>query len=294
MIKQQIRDLIEKSVHQDGLTDTKVAGLKLFRATHAMPCVPAVYEPCVIAIVSGTKEAVLDGQKLTYDADRYLCCPMSMPVRAGTPDASPEHPLFGVYVTLEPRVMTQMAIEMDNKAQTANAATPSRGIKLAAWDDTFSEALWRLLQLHQNPTKAALLGEARLKELCFAILQGQAGAFAQQAFGPGNAIARSIAHVSASLHDPISIDDMADRAGMSRAAFHRKFKQATTMSPIQFVKTMRLNHAAMKIAGGMPVNEAAFDVGYVSPSQFSREFKRVYGRPPRQWGNTQHISSGTA
>ena len=87
---------------------------------------------------------------------------------------------------------------------------------------------------------------------------------------------------------------MATRAHMSRAVFHRKFKQATTMSPIQFVKSMRLNNAAMKIAGGMNVNEAALDVGYVSPSQFSREFKRMYGQPPRVWSNAHQLPVGVA
>ena len=78
---------------------------------------------------------------------------------------------------------------------------------------------------------------------------------------------------------------------MSRAVFHRKFKQATTMSPLQFVKTMRLNKAAMMIAGGMNVNEAAMEVGYVSSSQFSREFKRLFGKSPRQWSLTRQPSS---
>jgi AraC-like DNA-binding protein len=96
------------------------------------------------------------------------------------------------------------------------------------------------------------------------------------------------------LDAPFSIDDMAARAGMSRAVFHRKFKQATTMAPIQFVKSMRLNNAAMKIAEGMTVNEAAIDVGYVSPSQFSREFKRMYGQSPRKWGGGHQGAIGSA
>ncbi len=81
--------------------------------------------------------------------------------------------------------------------------------------------------------------------------------------------------------------EMAAQVGMSRAVLHRKFKQATTMSPIQFVKSMRLNSAAMKIAGGMTVNEAALEVGYASCSQFSREFKRLYGQSPRQWSHSR-------
>ena len=89
MSKDQIKDIIASRTHTDGLTDTGVAGVNLFRATQAIPCVPAVYEPCVVAIVSGTKEAILDGRKYVYDSARYLCCPMSMPVQAGTPLASP-------------------------------------------------------------------------------------------------------------------------------------------------------------------------------------------------------------
>ncbi|WP_368506475.1 MULTISPECIES: helix-turn-helix domain-containing protein [Rhodobacterales] len=88
------------------------------------------------------------------------------------------------------------------------------------------------------------------------------------------------------------MDAMAAQVGMSRAVFHRRFKQATTMSPIQFVKSMGLNNAAMKIASGMNVSEAARDVGYQSASQFSREFKRMYGQSPRQWGNETRIPVG--
>lgn len=294
MIKQEIRQLIEGQIHDDGLFETGIKGVKLFRATAAVPCAPAVYEPCVIAIVCGAKEAVLDGAHHVYDSSQYMCCPMSMPVKAGTPATSPDNPLLGVYIALDPRVMSTLTMEMDNIGclmGMGEDAPAAQGIRFAGWNAAFSEALLRLLQVADNKMDSAVLGEARLRELYYAVLKGDAGAFARRAFGAGNAIARSIAHVSDSLGVPISIDDMASRAGMSRAVFHRKFKQATTMSPIQFVKSMRLNNAAMKIAGGMTVNEAAMDVGYVSPSQFSREFKRMYGQSPRQWGDAQHRPS---
>ena len=108
----------------------------------------------------------------------------------------------------------------------------------------------------------------------------------------GNEIARTIEYLSTRLDEAVTIDEMAAQVGMSRAVFHRKFKQATTMSPIQFVKSMRLNKAAMQIAGGANVNEAAMDVGYVSSSQFSREFKRMYGQSPRQWSHSQQLLAG--
>ncbi|WP_299083053.1 AraC family transcriptional regulator [uncultured Ruegeria sp.] len=297
MCKERIKQLIERRTDQEGLTETGIQGVRLFRATEAIPCVPAVYEPSVVAIVSGSKEAVLDGHRYIYDDSQYLCCPMSMPVKAGTPAASIDDPLYGVFISLSQRVMTELALEMENVGgalPTVKGGLRAQGIRLAKWDEGFSDALLRLLMLEANPMDAAVLGDARLRELYYAILQGEAGKFARQAFGAGNAIARSIAHVSSHLDAPISIDDMASRAGMSRAVFHRKFKQVTTMAPIQFVKSMRLNNAAMKIAAGMTVNEAAIDVGYVSPSQFSREFKRMYGQSPRQWSSGHQVAIGSA
>ncbi len=293
MGKQQIKHLIESRIREDGLKETGVKGVRLFRASSPVPCAPAVYEPSVIAIVSGTKEAVLDGQRFVYDNSRYLCCPMSMPVKAGTPAASPGNPLFGVYISLDQRVMAGLAMEMEAAGGPVSASKGdphAPGVKFARWDEEFSEALLRLLQLGSSQADTAVLGEARLRELYYAVLKGDSGHFARRAFGPGNAIARSIAHLSSHLNTPVSIDEMAARAGMSRAVFHRKFKQATGMPPIQFVKSMRLNNAAMKIAGGMTVSEAALDVGYVSASQFSREFRRIYGQSPRQWGDAQKTS----
>ena len=297
MTKQQIKHLIEDRMHEDGLLETGIKGVKLFRATTPIPCAPAIYEPSVIAIVSGAKEAVLDGERYVYDDSQYLCCPISMPVQAGTPTASPDNPLYGVYVSLDQRVMTELIIEMERAGGSiprVKGRATTHGMRFAPWDEAFSDALLRLLQLDESQTDVAVLGDARLRELYYAILKGEAGIFASQAFGAGNVIARSIAHMSSHLNEPITIDEMAKRAGMSRAVFHRKFKQATTMSPIQFVKSMRLNNAAMKIAGGMTVNEAAMDVGYLSASQFSREFKRMYGQSPRQWSDAQQSSLGMA
>lgn len=288
MIKDKIKQRVESRIHSDGLIETGINGVQLFRVSDAMRCAPAVYEPTVVAIVSGTKEAILDGQRFKYDSDQYLCCSMSMPVEAGTPEASAENPLLGVYISLDTKVMTELAIEMESAngaIRTPKAGSLPQGLALAQWDTDFSEALLRLLELGDSPIDTAILGESRLRELYYAVLKGEAGSSARRAFGVGNEIARAIDYLSSNLGESITIDDMASQVGMSRAVFHRKFKQATTMSPIQFVKSMRLNNAAMKIASGKNVSEAAMEVGYVSSSQFSREFKRMYGQSPKQWSH---------
>ena len=295
MIKQQIKHLVENWATAEGMTETGVKGVQLFRVTESMQCAPAVYDPVAVAIVNGTKEAILDGKRHVYDSSEYLCCSMSMPVEAGTPAASPENPLLGVYISLDTKVMIQLAIEMERtgavKHKSQRGPVP-QGIVLAHWDTDFTEALLRLLQLKDNPADMAILGESRLRELYYAILKGEAGESARRAFGVGNEIARAIEFLSSRLATVITIEEMAAQVGMSRAVFHRKFKQATTMSPIQFLKAMRLNSAAMNIARGMNVSEAAMDVGYVSSSQFSREFKRLYGQSPRQWRQSKEQQAG--
>ena len=295
MSKQQIKQLLENRATEDGIVETGVKGVQLFRVTESVSCAPAVYEPSVVAILSGTKEAMLDGNRHVYGSEQYMCCSMSMPVEAGTPAASPESPLLGVFISLDTRVMTELAIEMESAAgaiRKPGGGPLPQGVALARWDDAFTEALLRLLQLEESAADTVLLGEGRLRELYYAVLKGEAGDSARRAFGVGNEIARAIAYLSARLGEPVTIEELAAQVGMSRAVFHRKFKQATTLSPIQFVKSMRLNHAAMKIAGGMNVNEAALAVGYVSSSQFSREFKRMYGESPRQWSQFHQLPSG--
>ncbi|REG84123.1 AraC family transcriptional regulator [Marinomonas pollencensis] len=291
MSKQRIEQLINAKINTSGMMDSGIKGVHLFKITEPIRCAPAVYEPSVTAIVCGNKEAIVDGKKRFYDDNRYICCTMSMPIEAGTPNASPDTPLIGVYIALDTSVMTELVLELASSTaafRISKNTTQPQGLSTASWDDNFTDALYRLLQLDESPIDLPILGKSRLRELYYAILKGEAGKSFSSAFGVGNEIARSIEFLSAHLHQTVTIESMAEQIGMSRAVFHRKFKQATNMSPIQFVKSMRLNNAAKKIAEGTNVNLAAMEVGYASPSQFSREFKRMYGLSPKQWSQVQN------
>lgn len=285
-MKEQIKQLLQSQLSEDGLVETGVKGVQLFRVTESIRCAPAVYEPSLVVILSGSKEAIWDGERHVYDNSQYLCCSVSLPVEAGTPDSSPDNPLLGVYISLDTKVMTELAIKMDSAVGAMRKSTEvadTQGVTLANWDNDFADALWRLLQLSQSEADTVILGDSRLREVYYAVLKGEAGNAVRSAFGAGNQIARAIDYLSCRLDKAVTIDDLSAQVGMSRAVFHRKFKQATRMSPIQFMKSMRLNTAAMKIAEGMNVSQAAMTVGYVSSSQFSREFKRMYGVSPKQW-----------
>ncbi len=295
MSQHEIKRIIEDFAIEEGLSETGIKGVQLFRVTQEVRCAPAVYEPCIIAIVSGAKEAILDGQRYVYDSNNYMCCPLSMPVEAGVSTASSETPLLGVLISLNTREMADLTLEVQRSAvapRQSKKGPDSQSLTLARWDDVFSDALLRLLQLVESKGDLAILGDTRLREVYYAVLKGDAGSSARRAFGVGNEIARVIEVLSSRLHEPVAIEELAVKVGMSRAVLHRKFKEATTMSPIQFVKAMRLNNAAMQIAGGARVSEAALDVGYVSSSQFSREFKRMYGQSPKSWSQSARIPAG--
>ncbi|APD93589.1 AraC family transcriptional regulator [Alteromonas mediterranea] len=296
MSKALIKQLIEEKVESSGLYATGIDGVQLFKITQPIECAPVVYEPSLTAIICGGKEAILNGEKYTFNTSKYTCCTMSMPVEAGIPDASKDSPLLGVYISLNSRMMTDLAIEFEsvggNFSQSSASSAPS-GIASAHWDADFTEALYRLLLLTDNAIDIAMLSSARLRELYYSVLKGEAGNTVRGSFGLGNAIGRAIEYLASHVAENVTIDDMASKVGMSKAVFHRKFKQATNMSPIQFVKSMRLNNAAKRIADGTNVSVAAMDVGYVSSSQFSRDFKRMYGLSPKQWEKENKARAAT-
>ena len=285
MNKREIVRLINRHAVADGVTNTPLEGLRLFRTSHLVKRLPGVYEPCICAIVQGSKRAYLNGTAHLYNESQYLCCTMPLPVEAEAIDASPEKPLLGLLLSIETRTMVETAIEMATIDRSSDSSTEVMpGLTVARWDNRFTEALGRLLELLDDPVALSMLGNGRMKELMFAVLRGEAGSLVRQAFGRMQKISLALSFLRANLHEAISIDDLAKQAGMSRAAFHRKFKEVTTYSPIQFIKLHRLNDASRLIASGTTVGEAAYRVGYSSQSQFSRDFRRYFGQSPRQWG----------
>lgn len=282
--KRELLAMVSANLDSDGLKDTIIPGVKLFKVTEAIQCAPAVYEPAIIIILNGQKEAILNGKRFSYDNESFMSCTFSIPVEAGTPQASISEPLVGVYVSLDTRVMTELVVKLGTEAtQLSTRPADSDGLILSSWNSRFANALYRLIQTLDDPVEANILGDSRLKEFYFAVLRSDAGQGIMASFNLGNDMARAIEYLTSNLSNDINIESVAAKIGMSRAVFHRKFKHATSMSPLQFVKSMRLNKAAMKIASGKTVSEAAMDVGYISASQFSREFKRLYGKTPKQW-----------
>ncbi len=292
MEKQRIHKRIAQLAAAEGITETGLEGVRLFRITQPVERIPAVYSPSICAIVQGAKRAYFNGTLHEYNSDHILCCTMPMPIEAEVPHATPEAPVLGMLLSLDTQIMSETAIELlsvRGAAHNAKRGEGTSGLAVARWNDQFTDAVFRLLDLVGDATALSVLGKGRLREVYYALLMGETGPMIRRAFGAADEIAHTLHFLQENLHTSITIEDLADHAHMSRAVFHRRFKQATTLSPIQFVKSLRLNEASMHIAAGMTINEAASKVGYTSSSQFSREFRRAFGKAPREWGNTVEV-----
>tara|TARA_R110002096_G_scaffold34572_12_gene98636 strand:+ start:2757 stop:3653 length:897 start_codon:yes stop_codon:yes gene_type:complete len=288
MSKRRIRDLILRHAPAHGTADCPIEGLQLIRVTAPVPTVPTIYPASLCFLLDGQKRVYLGGEARTYGDGSFLCCTMPLPVEAEVPEASPDNPVLGLLLSLETPTMTEtlVAAEATSRLEPdVNSAEPSPGLVVAPWDEPLIDAVLRLLLLLDDSCARQVLTTSRLRELYFALLRSEAGGVIRRTFGASRDLGRALAYLHEHIHEPISIDELARVAGMSKAVFHRRFKAATALSPLQFIKATRLNNAAALIAGGKNIAETAYEVGYESPSQFSREFNRHYGMPPRRWAN---------
>lgn len=278
----------------DGAFATPLDGVELFRVSSPLDRLPGVYSPSICVIVQGEKQTYFDGKVHCYDPSHYLCATVPLPIEAEIRDASPEAPVLGLLVSLESRTMAELMVRF----RTAVPAPPASGdrtegdrrddgLVVAAWDDRFAAALGGMVELLDDDVALDLLGHGRLQELLYAVLVGPAGpAIHRTLGGSAQQLGGVLTYIRSHLDEPLSVDQLASRAGMSRAAFDRHFKATTSLSPLQYVKALRLNDAAMRIANGTDITRAATEVGYASASQFSREFKRQFGASPRSWAGT--------
>ncbi len=292
MSRGSIRASVERHSPSAGIAKTPFEGVELFRVVAPFERVPGIYTPCVCVIVAGEKVVHIEDSLHVYDEDRYVCATLPTPVLADVPNASPESPLLGLLIRLDTNMMSRLVLEMQAAYGTLPTSDgPRKGFGTAVRDGDFDIALANLFELLDDPPTAQVLGAGRLREVLFAILRGEAGDRLRSDFGGAPALATTLAHVHAHIGEDFSIDSLARRAGMSRAVFDRQFKAATLLSPLQYIKALRLSEASMLIARGESIGDAAAAVGYHNSSQFSREFRRKFGKSPRQWARTAAASS---
>jgi AraC-like DNA-binding protein len=277
-----LAELIERFTGEDGIHETSVEGLRFARwATPSGPMC-GVQEPSLCLIVQGAKQAMLGNEVYEYDASRYLVASVDLPVTGRVTMASAESPYLCFVLRLSPTDIASLVTQ----AETASAplTPPSRGISVGQCDPELLNAALRLARLLEAPQDIPLLAPLVIREILYRLLRsGQGGMLRHIAVADsqGHRVAKAIGWLRSNYHQPLRIEHIAREVHMSPSALHHHFKAVTAMSPLQYQKQLRLQEARrLMLSEVVDAATAGHRVGYESPSQFSREYSRMFGAPP--------------
>jgi AraC-like DNA-binding protein len=277
----EMAQIIARHTPEQGYQPCAIGGLWLIRTdTPSLP-VPTVYDPSLCIIVQGAKTVSVGGRSLFYDEANYLIASVDLALVGHVVTANPDRPYLCCKIDLDPTVLAELIMAEDG------ALPPGEPPALAVHpsDPALLDAACRLLRLLDTPQAIPALAPLIQREILYRLLIGPHGAMLRHAASADShlgQISRAIAWIREHMREQLRIADVARAARMSVSSLHQHFKTITGLTPLQYHKQLRLQEARnLMIAAGMHAGAAGFAVGYDSPSQFSREYRRLFGAPPR-------------
>lgn len=278
----QLATLIARHVPRTGMVSTPLPRLSLFRADRPTVPLPAVYDASLCLIAQGTKQVTLGEQSLIYDAAHYLLVSVDLPLVGHVIQADPNAPYLCCKIDIDHAALADLIMAEGSRAPKANL--PALAVYRS--DDDLIDAACRLMRLLDRLDSIPALAPLIEREILYRLLTGPHGpALRYMAVADShlNQVSRAIATIRAGFDQPLRIGDIAAAAGMSPSSLHEHFKAVTKMTPLEYQKQLRLQEARrLMLAGGKTAGSAGFAVGYESPSQFNREYARLFGAPPRR------------
>jgi len=289
----ELCDLVARHC-RGGRCETAVPRLTLLRSDAPAGPVGSVYRPILCVIAQGAKRLMLGDRLFEFDAAKYLIVSVDLPVAGEICEASPERPYLALSLALDPAALAAMLLDMSGSAPAAGL---SAGLAVTAVTADLLDPVVRLARLLDRPGDIVMLAPLAEREILYRLLLGEQGALLRQialADSRLSRIGRAIAWIRGHFAEPVSIETVAAVASMSLSSFHRHFKAVTTMSPLQYQKQLRLQEARrLLLSEHGDAASVGFAVGYDSPSQFSREYSRLFGFPPaRDATRLRRLSSG--
>jgi len=267
----------------DGMHQSAFEPLALIRGSMPTVCMPTVYQPSLAFVVQGRKRVRLNDEVLNYDALNYLVVSVTLPVMGQVIEASAERPYLCLRLSLDLAEIARLLLELGDRG--AAPVTADRGLFVARMDESLLDAVLRMVKLLDTPQDIAVLAPVVQREIYYRVLRGELGprlVDLAEADGGNHHIVRAIEWLKQRYAAPLRIDELADAVHMSASALHHRFKAVTAMSPLQYQKHLRLHEARrLMFTDGIECATAGHRVGYESPSQFSREYRRLFGAPPR-------------
>ncbi|QQM63655.1 AraC family transcriptional regulator [Pseudoalteromonas sp. LC2018020214] len=271
----------------EGTMETIIPGVYFHRATKSSPRQPLIYNSSIIIVGQGHKIIHFPEHQIKYGAGDYLVLGVPVPLECEA-FTDNDLPVMGIAIDINPAMLHKLVNQiMQHKPLSASSSSVQVGAVQSATLDTAMELVThRLLTVLNNPIEADIFGEDIVKELVYRVLCGPQGhTLIGLAMHDGHyaRIARTLSTMHSSYANQITVEGLAEDVNMSVSSFHRAFRQVTFESPLQYLKKVRLAKAKELITtSGSKANEAALKVGYTSPSQFSREFKRHFNKTPSE------------
>jgi AraC-like DNA-binding protein len=276
--------LLDRRTSSDGMRETAIPELKLYRFSRPTDPLHVLYEPSVFVVVQGRKHVTLGDETYVYDRSQYLTVSMDLPVVAKVVEARPEEPYLCMTLTVDPRDLAALIVEM--RRQPPRDDHDGRALYVSPLRAPLLESFLRLVRLLDATEDIPVMAPLILREIDYRLLQSeQFGRLAQMAIGDGRLrrVSEAIAWIKEHFTEPLQIEALAKQVNMSPSALHHHFKAVTAMSPVQYQKRLRLAEARRLLLSGAPSAEGvAYNVGYASASQFNREYSRLFGQPPRR------------
>ncbi len=261
---------------------TAVPGLALFQRTEPSEPVTGMYEPSLCLVTQGAKRVQLGDDTFVYDAHHYLITSVHLPTVVQVTEASREKPYLGLRLKFDLREVSQLMA--DSNLPSPRTQQSSRGMATSEMTLPLVTAVHRLVELLDEEQDIPILAPIIQREIIYRLLVGEQGGRLRQISAEGSQsrqIARAIEWLKGNFTQPLRIDDLAAQARMSSSTFHHHFRSMTALSPLQYQKQLRLQEARrLMLSERLDAATAAFQVGYESPSQFSREYGRLFGAPP--------------
>ncbi len=282
-LQDRMVSLLGKLAPEEGYNLTALPDVRFLRSNRPLSRTPVLYDPGIVIVCQGRKRGFFGDRVYLYDRQHYLAVSVPVPFTMET-DASPEQPLLAIYMHIDFKVAADLMIRIDQR-YTGVQARP-QGMISTPMDRRFSESVLRFLEAMNRPLEAEILGPSLVRELYYHVLTGEQGSSMRAALlmqGRFGKIAKAIARIHASFSQDLNVERLAGEAGMSVPTFHSHFKSVTNTTPIQYLKSIRLHQARLlMVRNNMTAATACLDVGYESASQFSREFKRLFGQSPQE------------
>ncbi len=271
-----------------GNTDcpTPISSLAFFRRERPMPPCICLVEPSIVLVVQGEKQMLVGGEAYPYDVNRFLITSLDLPANSQIVTASPDKPCLGLVLKLDLRIMAELIAQGGLPLPVERLNDRGVGIGLGSVTPVLLEAFKRMLDLLDDPGAIPVLAPLIEREIHYRLLKSDQAARLWQIASVGSQshrVAKAIDWLKTNYTATLRIDDLASRVQMSTSSLHQHFRQLTAMSPLQYQKWLRLNEARrLMLNENLDAASAAFEVGYESPSQFSREYTRLFGTPPKR------------